>query len=86
MRDHPKLAALIDEAVEASREAQEGLRLMIQDLSPPELEHASLDEMLKWMADLFKTRFGLTIDIADLRRHRLDRDICSSCIGVFANC
>ena len=64
MRAHanqPKLAALIEEAVEASREAQEGLRLMIQDLSPPELEHASLEEMLKWLAELFKTRFGFTI-------------------------
>jgi signal transduction histidine kinase len=65
MRAHanqPKLAALIEEAVEASREAQEGLRLMIQDLSPPELEHASLEEMLKWLAELFKTRFGFTIE------------------------
>ena len=64
MRAHanqPKLAALIEEAVEASREAQEGLRLMIQDLSPPELEHASLEEMLKWLAELFKTRFGFVI-------------------------
>lgn len=64
MRAHanqPKLAALIEEAVEASREAQEGLRLMIQDLSPPELEHASLAEMLKWLAELFKTRFGFVI-------------------------
>jgi signal transduction histidine kinase len=64
MRAHagqPKLAALIEEAVEASREAQEGLRLMIQDLSPPELEHASLEEILKWLAGLFKTRFGFTL-------------------------
>lgn len=64
MRAHanqPKLAALIEEAVDASREAQEGLRLMIQDLSPPELEHASLEEMLKWLAELFKTRFGFII-------------------------
>ena len=65
MRAHanqPKLAALIEEAMEASREAQEGLRLMIQDLSPPELEHASLEEMLRWLAELFKTRFGFTIE------------------------
>jgi signal transduction histidine kinase len=64
MRAHanqPKLAALIEEAVDASREAQEGLRLMIQDLSPPEFEHASLEEMLKWLAGLFKTRYGFTV-------------------------
>jgi signal transduction histidine kinase len=59
--DQPRLAALIEEAVEASREAQEGLRLMIQDLSPPELENASLEEMIKWLAELFKTRFGFAI-------------------------
>jgi signal transduction histidine kinase len=64
MRSHanqPKLAALIEEAVDASREAQEGLRLMIQDLSPPELDRASLEEMLKWLAELFKTRFGFAL-------------------------
>jgi len=59
--DQPRLAALIEEAIEASREAQEGLRLMIQDLSPPELENASLEEMIKWLAELFKTRFGFAI-------------------------
>jgi signal transduction histidine kinase len=73
---HPMLAALVDEAVEASREAQAGLRLMIQDLSPPELEHASLDEMLKWIAELFNTRFGFNvtwrvIGSADLGRKQL---------------
>jgi signal transduction histidine kinase len=57
----PRLATLIEEAVEASREAQEGLRLMIQDLSPPELENASLEEMIKWLAELFKTRFGFIV-------------------------
>ncbi|HEY3851804.1 MAG TPA: ATP-binding protein [Steroidobacteraceae bacterium] len=77
MRAHanqPKLAALIEEAVEASREAQEGLRLMIQDLSPPELEHASLEEMLKWLAELFKTRFGFTIAYQASGGTGLDQD------------
>lgn len=77
MRAHatqPKLAALIEEAVEASREAQEGLRLMIQDLSPPELEHASLEEMLKWLAELFKTRFGFTIGYQVSGGERLNRE------------
>jgi signal transduction histidine kinase len=77
MRAHaeqPKLAALIEEAMEASREAQEGLRLMIQDLSPPELEHASLEEMLKWLAELFKTRFGFTIEYQVSGDERLNRE------------
>jgi signal transduction histidine kinase len=59
---HPKLASLIEEAVEASHEAQEGLRLMIQDLSPPELEHATLEEILRWLGELFRTRFGFSIE------------------------
>lgn len=58
---HPLLAALIEEAAIASREAQEGLRVMIQNLSPPELEHASLGETLQWLVDLFKTRFGFGV-------------------------
>ena len=77
MRAHanqPKLAALIEEAMEASREAQEGLRLMIQDLSPPELEHASLEEMLKWLAELFKTRFAFTIEYQVSGGKLLDRE------------
>jgi signal transduction histidine kinase len=79
MRAHagpPKLGALIEEAIAAAREAQEGLRLMIQDLSPPELEHASLDQTLKWLVDLFGTRFGFTVEYkvdgrAELRRDQL---------------
>jgi signal transduction histidine kinase len=77
MRAHahqPKLAALIEEAMEASREAQEGLRLMIQDLSPPELEQASLEEMLKWLAELFKTRFGFNIEYQVSGSDRLNRE------------
>jgi len=73
---HPKLGALVEEAAGASREAQEGLRLMIQDLSPPELEQASLDQTLQWLADLFKSRFGFTVEYrvegdAALRRDQL---------------
>ena len=79
MRAHaglPKLGALVEEAVDASREAQEGLRLMIQDLSPPELEHASLEQTLKWLADLFRTRFSFAVAYkvdgsAELRRDQL---------------
>jgi signal transduction histidine kinase len=79
MRAHAgpaKLGALIEEAIGAAREAQEGLRLMIQDLSPPELEHASLDQTLKWLVDLFGSRFGFRVEYkvdgrAELRRDQL---------------
>jgi signal transduction histidine kinase len=73
---HSPLNMLLDEAAEASREAQEGLRVMIQDLSPPGLDHASLDETLRWLADFFKTRFGFAVTwrvtgSIDLSRDRL---------------
>jgi signal transduction histidine kinase len=58
---HLPLTVLLEEAAEASREAQEGLRVMIQDLSPPGLDHASLDETLRWLAEFFKTRFGFSV-------------------------
>jgi signal transduction histidine kinase len=73
---HSQLTVLLDEAAEASREAQEGLRVMIQDLSPPGLDHASLDETLHWLADFFRTRFDFSVlwrltGTADLPRERL---------------
>jgi signal transduction histidine kinase len=73
---HSQLTVLLDEAAEASREAQEGLRVMIQDLSPPGLDHASLDETLRWLADFFRTRFEFSVvwrvtGAADLPRERL---------------
>jgi signal transduction histidine kinase len=73
---HLPLTVLLEEAAEASREAQEGLRVMIQDLSPPGLDHASLDETLRWLAEFFKTRFGFCVvwrvtGTADLSRDRL---------------
>jgi signal transduction histidine kinase len=86
MRAHaqqPKLAALLEEAVDASREAQEGLRLMIQDLSPPEFEHASLEDMLKWLAGLFKTRFGFAVSYrvsADRGLWRDDLELVYRCV------
>lgn len=64
MRAHAsgtQLCVLLDEASEASREAQEGLRAMIQDLTPPGLDHASLDETLLWLAGYFETRFGFRV-------------------------
>jgi signal transduction histidine kinase len=74
--NHPPLTILLDEATEASREAQEGLRVMIQDLTPPGLDRASLDETLRWLADFFRTRFGFSVTwrvtgTAELPRDRL---------------
>jgi signal transduction histidine kinase len=77
MRAHTgpaKLGALIEEAIGAAREAQEGLRLMIQDLSPPELEQASLDQTLKWLVDLFGTRFSFSVEYKVDGRAELRRD------------
>jgi signal transduction histidine kinase len=78
MRAHASqpLSVLLDEAAEASREAQEGLRVMIQDLSPPGLDNASLSETLRWLADFFEGRFGFIVKwcvsgAADLPRDRL---------------
>jgi signal transduction histidine kinase len=74
-RDRP-LSLLLDEATEASREALQGLRAMIQDLTPPGLDQASLDETLRWLADFFATRFGFRVawrvtGSAELPRERL---------------
>jgi len=49
---------------------------MIQDLTPPGLEQASLDETLRWLANFFETRFGFHVawrvtGSADLPRDRL---------------
>ncbi len=79
MRAHvndPRLLVLLEEAVMASREAQEGLRLMIQNLTPPELEHASLEVTLQWLVDLFNKRFGFRVTYrvnggSELPRHQL---------------
>lgn len=79
MRAHtadPPFVAMLEEAVEASREAQAGLRVMIQDLSPPGLDQASVEEMLRWLADFFKTRHGFRVvwrssGTAELPRERM---------------
>ncbi len=73
---HPPLTAMLDEAFEASREAQEGLRVMIQDLSPPGLDQASLEETLRWLADFFMARFEFSVTWritgnGEVRRDRL---------------
>ncbi|MGB6309250.1 MAG: ATP-binding protein [Steroidobacteraceae bacterium] len=73
---HPPLSVLLEEATKASREAQEGLRVMIQDLTPPGLDQASLAETLRWLADFFGSRFGFEVawrltGTAELPRERI---------------
>jgi signal transduction histidine kinase len=64
MRGHEidaSLGALLEEVAATSREAQECLRVVIQDLGPPDLLHASVEETLRKLADVFQTRFGFTL-------------------------
>jgi signal transduction histidine kinase len=58
--------ALLDDATAASHEAQKGIRSMIQDLSPPELEETSIDGVLQGLVRLFESRyrFNVTVKIA----------------------
>jgi signal transduction histidine kinase len=64
MRTHAEdepLAGLVEQANSASREAQDAIRAMIQDLTPPELERASLAEVLAWLTQLFATRYQFNV-------------------------
>lgn len=64
MRGHatdPAPAVLLEEVAATSREAQESLREVILDLSPPELVHASIADVLRKLTDLFQTRFGFSV-------------------------
>jgi signal transduction histidine kinase len=56
MPDGP-LSELVDQALSATREAQSAVRTSIEDLSPPEMESASLQELLAWIADFFAERY-----------------------------
>jgi signal transduction histidine kinase len=58
--DEP-LAGLVEQATSASREAQDAIRAMIQDLTPPELDRASLAEVLTWLTQLFATRYQFNV-------------------------
>jgi signal transduction histidine kinase len=55
------LDELITQAAEAGREAQQAIRLVIQDLSPPELENASLEHVLRYLATQFRNRHGFDV-------------------------
>lgn len=55
------LRATIEDALAATRTAQSNVRALIQDLSPPELEAASLPEMMSWIALLFESRYTFKV-------------------------
>jgi len=59
----PQAQLLLDDAMSASHEAQKGIRSMIQDLSPPELEETSIDGVLHGLARLFETRYRFKVAV-----------------------
>jgi len=59
------IAALLDQAVAAGREAQSAVRATIQDLSPPEIERASLEQILSLVTQYFAVRYRFRV-IAEL--------------------
>ncbi len=58
----PHLRDMVDQAIAASREAQATVRNTIEDLSPPEIDHASPPEVLAWLAAYFSQRYGFTVN------------------------
>jgi signal transduction histidine kinase len=63
-RESP-ITALLDQAVAAGREAQNAVRATIQDLSPPEIERASLEQILSLVTQYFAVRHQFRV-IAEL--------------------
>jgi signal transduction histidine kinase len=55
------LCDLLDQALAASQEAQSAVRATIQDLSPPEIERASLVEIVNWVTNFFAARYGFAV-------------------------
>jgi signal transduction histidine kinase len=55
------LCDLLDQALAASQEAQSAVRATIQDLSPPEIERASLVEIVNWVTKFFAARYGFAV-------------------------
>jgi two-component system sensor histidine kinase DegS len=47
---------------------------MIQNLSPPELEQATLDQTLRWLVDLFKSRYGFQVAYRTTGSPNIQRD------------
>jgi signal transduction histidine kinase len=52
---------LVDQALAASREALSTVRVTIEDLSPPEMEHASLHQILAWITESFAKRYNFSV-------------------------
>jgi signal transduction histidine kinase len=61
MSDASPMTALLDQALAAAREAQTAVRATIQDLSPPEIERASLQEILSWLTQYFAVRYSFAL-------------------------
>ena len=59
----PQAHTLLDDAIAASHEAQRGIRSMIQELSPPELEETSVDGVLHGLARLFESRYRFKVSV-----------------------
>jgi len=59
--DDPHLRGMVDQALAASKEAQSAVRMTIEDLSPPELDRASMPELLAWLASFFAQRYGFGV-------------------------
>jgi signal transduction histidine kinase len=57
----PETLVLLDQALSASRESLAAIRTMIQNLSPPELAGATIEEILSWLAELFSSRYGFRV-------------------------
>ena len=59
--ERESLKSVIDNAEEAAGAAQSGIRTIVQDLWPPELEQASLAQMMTWIASLFESRYAFKV-------------------------
>ena len=55
------LRNMVDQALAACKEAQSAVRVTIEDLSPPELDRASMPEILAWLTCFFAQRYGFTV-------------------------
>ncbi len=57
----PQLRNMVDQAIAAGKEAQSTVRSAIEDLSPPELDRASMPEILAWLTSFFAQRHGFGV-------------------------
>jgi signal transduction histidine kinase len=58
----PQSREMLDQAIAASEEAQASVRNTIEDLSPPEIDRASLPEVVAWLTAFFWQRYGFTVN------------------------